>query len=132
MLQSFFQKENGEEYLLKLSSHPNVKLQVFATNYLQDFAADNVENFKELLPYFKTVLCQLYKGGTTKKVVFDFLEKEALKNSDVAKMATEILNEVSLTVAIGDKARCIQALCAIQREYPDLETVLEIEESQLK
>ncbi len=132
MLHTFFNTENGEEYLLKLSSHPNVKLQLFATNYLQDFATDNIANFRELLPYFKTVLCQLYKGGTTKKVVFDFLEKEALKSPVVAKMATEILNEVSLTVAIGDKARCIQALCAIQEQFPQLETVLEIEESQLK
>jgi len=126
MLHSFFKKENGEEYLLKLSTHPNVKLQLFATNYLQDFATDNVDNFKELLPYFKTVLCQLYKGGTTKKVVFEFLKKEALKNQTIAQMATEILNEVSLTMAIGDKAKCIQVLCAIQARFPEITTVLEL------
>lgn len=131
MLLSFFKKENGEEYLLKLSTHPNVKLQLFATDYLQDFAADNIENFKELMPYFKTVLCQIYKGGATKKAVFNFLEKEALKSQIIAALVTEILNEVSLTVAIGDKARCIQTLCAIQQKYKELETVLKVEKVRL-
>ena len=72
------------------------------------------------------MLCGLYKGGTTKKRIFDFMETEALNNKEIAEHAVEILNEVALTVAIRDKARCIQVLHRIRRAYPELGSVLEI------
>lgn len=127
MIVKFFDDGKGEAYLMQLSQHPNVSLQLFATNYLQDFAAGKSENFIRLKPYFKTVLCQLYKGGATKKRIFNFMEKEALDNKEIAKHTIEILNEVSLTMAIRDKARCIQVLYSIKRAYPSLESVLNIE-----
>jgi len=127
MMVKFFDEGKGEDYLMQLSQHPNVSLQLFATNYLQDFAAGKVPNFVRLKPYFKTVLCQLYKGGTTKKRIFDFMETEALNNKEIAGHAVEILNEVALTVAIRDKARCIQVLHRIRRAYPELGSVLAIE-----
>ena len=37
---------------MQLSQHPNVSLQLFATNYLQDFAAGKTPNFIR----FKTIL----------------------------------------------------------------------------
>ncbi|MFK7983849.1 MAG: hypothetical protein AB8G86_27985 [Saprospiraceae bacterium] len=127
MMVKFFDEGKGEAYLMQLSQHPNVSLQLFATNYLQDFAAGKLPNFIRLKRYFKTVLCGLYKGGTTKKRIFDFMESEALNNKEIASHAVEILNEVALTVAIRDKARCIQALHRIRRAYPELGSVLEIE-----
>ena len=127
MMVKFFDEGKGEAYLMQLSQHPNVSLQLFATNYLKDFAAGKLKNFIRLKPYFKTVLCQLYKGGTTKKRIFDFMESEALNNKEIAGHAIEILNEVALTVAIRDKARCIQVLHRIRRTYPELASVLEIE-----
>ena len=120
MMVKFFDEGKGEDYLMQLSQHPNVSLQLFATNYLQDFAAGKTPNFIRLKPYFKTVLCGLYKGGTTKKRIFDFMEAEALNNKEIAEHAIEILNEVALTVAIRDKARCIQVLHRIRRTYPEL------------
>ncbi len=127
MMVKFFDEGKGADYLMQLSQHPNVSLQLFATNYLQDFAAGKTPNFIRLKPYFKTVLCGLYKGGTTKKRIFDFMEAEALNNKEIAEHAIEILNEVALTVAIRDKARCIQVLHRIRRAYPELGSVLSIE-----
>ncbi|MFK7936403.1 MAG: hypothetical protein AB8G22_23010, partial [Saprospiraceae bacterium] len=126
MLTTFFQTENGADYLLKLSQHPDVSLQLFATRYLNEFATDNLPRFIELKPYFKTVLCQLYKGGATKKAVFNFLKQEGEKDVITASHVIEILNEVALTVAIGDKAKCIQVLHGLRRRFPELESVLEL------
>lgn len=126
MMTTFFQSEHGTDYLLKLSQHPSVSLQLFASNYLEQFATNDLEHFITLKPYFKTVLTQIFKGGTTKKAVFNFLEQEALKNEQIASHVIEILNEVSLTVAIRDKARCIQVLHKIKKVYPELDSVLEL------
>ena len=127
MMVKFFDEGKGETYLLQLSQHPNVSLQLFATNYLEDFATGKVANFVQLKPYFKTVLCGLYKGGATKKRIFEFLQNESIKDIVIAEHTIEILNEVALTISIRDKAKCIQVLHAIKRAYPELESVLEIE-----
>lgn len=126
MMTTFFTSEHGADYLLKLSQHPSVSLQLFATNYLAEFATDNLAHFIELKPYFRTVLTQIYKGGATKKAVFNFLENEAQKNVIIASHVIEILNEVSLTVAIGDKAKCIQVLHGLKKRFPQLDSVLEV------
>jgi len=91
MMVKFFDEGKGETYLMQLSQHPNVSLQLFATNYLEDFEAGKVENFIQLKSYFKTVLCGLYKGGATKKRIFNFLQKEAIKNIVIAEHTIEIL-----------------------------------------
>lgn len=127
MMVKFFDEGKGETYLLQLSQHPNVSLQLFASNYLADFATGKTAHFIQLKPYFKTVLCGLYKGGATKKRIFEFLQKEAIKDMVIAKHTIEILNEVALTISIRDKAKCIQVLHAIKRAYPELESVLAIE-----
>ena len=128
MIQRFFQEENGVDYLLQLSQHPSVALQLFATTYLDKYAANNPQHFIQLKPYFKTVLCQLQKGGAAKKKVFDFLAQEARNNKMLAAHIIEIVDEVILTIGIRDKARCIQILHAIRKTYPELASVLELQQ----
>lgn len=128
MIQRFFQEENGMDYLLQLSQHPSVALQLFATTYLNKYASNNSKRFIQLKPYFKTVLCQLQKGGAAKKKVFDFLARETRNNKMIAAHTIEILNEVILTIGIRDKARCIQILHSIKKAHPNLSSVLELKQ----
>jgi len=56
LLNRFFKEEDGEEYLLKLSQHPSTNVQLFASNYLERFASDNIDRINKLELYFITVL----------------------------------------------------------------------------
>src|SRR5262249_20800436 len=51
LITSHFEDADGQQYLLKLSEHPSANLQLFATNYLERYAAGSVERLKELTPY---------------------------------------------------------------------------------
>lgn len=115
-----FNAENGPEYLLKLSQHPSTDLQLFATNYLESFAAGQPERLRALQHYFLSVLSRVNQARLAKRRVHDFLLAEATKSAEAAQLASEILGRVSATVAIGDRARAIETLLAISAQHPSI------------
>ena len=73
---------------------------VFAINYLTRYAADQPERLRTLTPYFHAVLCQVNRGGLTRRRVHDFLRAEARKDRAAAEIVAEILGRHSATMAI--------------------------------
>ena len=124
MITRFFREADGAEYLLKLSQHPSADLQLFATHYLEQFAANRADRIEKLEPYFVTLLSQVNKGRVAKTRIFSFLRAEAEKDEAAARVAARILTRQSATCAIGDKAACIEALRAIRHKFPQIETPL--------
>ncbi|MBC9928767.1 HEAT repeat domain-containing protein [Chitinophaga qingshengii] len=117
MLMRFFKEADGASYLLKLSQHPSVAMQVFATNYLETYAAGNLEYLRSMEHYFRAVLSRVNKARVAKERIFSLLEKEALKSPEAAAYIGEIIAHISATVAIADKARCIQIMHNIQQQF---------------
>lgn len=122
----YFQDECGQDYLLKFSEHPSADMQLFATNYLESYAASDSERLRELAPFFVAVLSRVNKGRVAKKRVFAFLDAEAQKSEQSAKVVAEILTRQSATIAIADKATAIQTMLKIRRSYPQLDLPIQI------
>ncbi|WP_424101185.1 WGR domain-containing protein [Moorena producens] len=115
-----FQQSYGQDYLLKFSEHPSQDMQLFATNYLEQYAVDNTDRLQDLIPYFISILSRVNRGRIAKQRVFAFLEAEAQKSQAAAKIVAEILTRQSITMAIGDKARSIQIMLQIHQNYPTI------------
>ena len=128
LVMRYFQESYGEDYLLKFSEHPSADIQLFATNYLESYAANNPERLRELMQYFVTVLCQVNRGRVAKQRVFGFLEAEAQKSEVAARVVAEILTRQSVTMAIGDKAMAIQMMLKISQLYPGIELPILVKE----
>jgi len=124
MITRYFNPNDGVTYLTKLSQHPSVNIQLFVTNYLNTYAVDNVPKLRELDFYFRSVLTRVHKARIAKQRVFQFLQSEGRKNEEAAIFVTEILDEISATVAIQDKANCIEILTDLKTLYPNLNTHL--------
>ncbi len=127
MLTKFFKGEHGTEYLWQLSQHPRPRLQLYATNYLQAYAADRADIIQRLEQYFLAVLSQVNKGRLAKDRIFAFLHAEALKNESIALFVAGLIGRISATQLIQDKARCIEILRDIRLRFADIELVCEIE-----
>ena len=123
-----FQENSGQAYLLKFSEHPSADMQIFATNYLEQYAVNSPEKLQELAPYFVTVLSGVNKGRVAKQRIFKFLESEAEKSEAAAKIVGEILTRQSVTMAIGDRANSIQIMLQIKRKYPQIDLPLQVKE----
>ena len=128
MITTHFQKEDGIEYMLKLSQHPNTEIQLFVSNYLDTYASNQFERIKALDYYFTSVLSQVNKGRVSKERVYHFIRKESAQSEEIACWFIALLNRISLTIAIKDKAHCIQLLLELKMKYSHLETVVEINE----
>lgn len=126
LITRYFQEEQGNEYLIKLSQHPTAELQTFATNYLERHAAGNPERIAELEHYFVTVLSRVNRGRTAKSRVLRFLGDEAGRSIAAAMVIARILKRQVVTIAQGDKATCLQLLHAIRQQYPDLDNPLTV------
>lgn len=122
----YFQNECGHDYLLKFSEHPSADMQLFATNYLESYAASNPDRIRELAPFFVAVLSRVNKGRVAKQRVFAFLDGEAQKSEEAAKIVAEILTRQSATIAIADKATAIQTMLKIRKIYPQLELPIQV------
>jgi hypothetical protein len=118
LITRFFREADGDEYLRKLSEHPSMALQLFATNYLEQHAASQPARLRELSPYFTSVLARVNRGGVAKRRIHAFLLREALKSDEAARLIAEVLARQSATMAIQDRERCIETLLRIQQAYP--------------
>ncbi|MEP6923456.1 MAG: WGR domain-containing protein, partial [Pyrinomonadaceae bacterium] len=132
LLLTYFKAENGAQYLLRLSEHPSVNMQLFVTNYLENYATDSPERIRQLAPYFVRVLSLVNRARTAKTRILALLEREALKNAETANTVAQILARQSATVAIGDKAATIQSMLKIRHKFPEIVLPIEIKETEVR
>ncbi|MEO6720123.1 MAG: WGR domain-containing protein [Ferruginibacter sp.] len=131
LITKFFTSDNGVQYLLKLSQHPGEKMQLFATNYLERFAADDVEKLQSLDFYFRSVLTRVNKSRIAKNRIFLFLLQEGRKSEAAAIAVSAILSDLSAIAAIGDKAKCIDVLIQLKALY-DVATPVIVKEVEVR
>ena len=118
----FFQQDQGEEYLLKLSQHPSANVQLFVSGFLKEYASDQSQIILSLAPYFKTVLSQVNRGRLVKDRVIRFLFDEAIKNAEVATMVAELFSDQSISRVIVDKMQYIKTLFKLQTQFKQIKT----------
>lgn len=132
LITKYFAEADGQEYLLKLSEHPSAALQLFATNYLERFAANNAERLQALTPYFISVLSRVNRARVAKDRVLNFLAAEANKSAASAAIVANILTRQSVTIAIGDKATAIETMLTLQRQHPTLALPLTVKPVEVR
>ncbi|GAB5536462.1 MAG: hypothetical protein Rubg2KO_27110 [Rubricoccaceae bacterium] len=125
LIARFFEDGDGPTYLLKLSEHPTIGVQTFASDYLEAYASGHIDRIQALVPYFRAVLGQVNRGRVAKTRVLAFLEREATTSPEAAALIAPLLAHHSATIAIGDKATLIEAMRDLQDAQPGLELPLE-------
>ncbi len=129
MITKWFEKDNGFDYLLKLSQHPDSRMQLFASGFLDQYAKNNYEMLQKLGDFLITLLSQVNKGHTAKMRAIHLLSEEALLNEQNALLISAIFNRMSATAAIQDKALYIKAMLGISKAFPQINVVLQLNET---
>jgi hypothetical protein len=112
-----FQHGEGETYLLQLSQHPANNVQLFVSNFLQEYASGKPATILQLQGYFNTVLSQVNRGRLVKDRVIAFLFTESGRDEQVARMVAALFTDQSLSRVIADKSRYIKTLFELQNRY---------------
>ncbi|MGY6648571.1 WGR domain-containing protein [Wenyingzhuangia sp. IMCC45574] len=126
ILVKHFNSEEGVDVLLKLQEHPSKTMHFFVTNYLDTYAKNNPTIILELKHFFKTVLFSLNTNRVAKSRVYNFLEAEAIKDTQVAEMTIDLMDSIIGSKSITYTSKCIDILLIIGEKYPHLEIPITI------
>ena len=132
LLTRCFRDEDGAEYMLKLSEHPNIDLQQFVTHYLDHYAATDTDRIRALTPYFIRVLSAVNRGNIARQRVFTFLHKIATQSEERADIVAGVLTRQSVTASVGDRARCIEIMLEIHEHFPNVSLPLSVHSSEVR
>ncbi len=115
-----FQTTDGNEYVSKLSEHPSSDIQLFVSNFLERYAAGELDRLRQLRPYFLRVLSNINRGRVARQRCIAFLRAQAETNRDIAELVAQIFARQSATIAITHREPMIVAMAEIHRRYPDI------------
>ena len=132
LMTRFFNAEEGEQYLLKLSQHPSQNIQYFVSGFLVEYASAKPATILALEPYFQTVLSQVNRGRIMKNQIIDFLFKEAQQDATVAEMVARLFSEQSISRVIADKMRYINTLFKLQQKFKHTKTPLKVIQPEVR
>lgn len=124
MITTWFKQDDGFDYLLKLSQHPDSRMQLFASGFLEQYAKSNGEVLQKLQGFLITLLSQVNKGRTAKRRAIELLRHEALQNEQNAVLIAGIFNRMSATASVQDKALYIEAMLHLTKRYPSVSSLL--------
>jgi hypothetical protein len=120
LLQKHFDETDGPTVLVKLSEHPSRAVQMFATNYLERFAAGKPDKLEALMPYFTSVLSRVNQGRIAKHRVLEFLKHEGAHDVPSAKVVVPLLFRLAATISIEYRASALEAMMSIHRARPEV------------
>lgn len=132
LLMEHFQQEDGVDYLLNLSEHPSINMQLFVSSFLFNYAGDSVERFQELVPFCHRCLMQVNRGRTVKKRVIAFLKQQVIQSKEMAAAVLSLLELLSSSISVETKAACVDIIIEIKQQYPDVETGLKVVEPEVR
>jgi hypothetical protein len=121
LLQKHFDEADGPDVLLKLSEHPARAVQMFATNYLERFAAGRPERLEGLMPYFTSVLSRVAKHR-----VLEFLKVEGARDVSSANVVIPLLFRLAATISIEYRASALEVMMTIHRARPEVSLPVQI------
>ncbi len=131
MVTRWFEKDHGFDYLLKLSQHPDSRMQLFASGFLDQYAKNNYGMLQKLGGFLITLLSQVNKGRTAKLRAIQLLHTEALVSEHNAVLISAIFNRMSATASIQDKALYIKAMLEISKAFPSVNLVLDVKATEV-
>jgi hypothetical protein len=125
LLHRQYREEDAGRYLVRLSEHPSVNLQLLASGLL-DRHAGTVEKLRTLVPYFATVLSQVNRGRVAKERVMALLRREAARSADHAAALAPLLDRQSATAAVMQKAPIIATMVDVHHAFPDVPLAIKV------
>lgn len=126
LLQRFFDESEGKQYLLKLSQHPAANVELFVTQLLAQYAANDEGMLLALKPYFVSVLSRVNRGRVAKDRVLKFLTEQADCSALVTEMVSDILVRQSLTSVQKDKAQILKAMLHLKKTNTHLDMPIKV------
>lgn len=120
LLHDQFQTADAGRYLVRLSEHPSINLQLLVSGMLAHHVEGDLARIAVLAPYLVTVLSQVNRGKVAKERVIALLRREAARSAEAAQQIAPILERQSATIAISQKHPLIATMVEVHDAFPEI------------
>lgn len=121
ILGKMFSKEHSEFFLLRLSEHPAAGFRLTIARLIREYASGDAARLRKVEPAMRTILSRVFSSRAAKEQIHKLIETE-IERGDPETLAVlaGLLETVSATCAVADKARILEHIVRLKAKQPDL------------
>ena len=133
MLNRAFSDANADLFLRRLSEHPSNGFRLTVARLIREHAAGDPAKLRDVEPALRTILSRVFSSRAAKGQAYAFISEE-IDRGDPASLAifSELLERISATCAIGDRARILSLIMRLKTRNPDLVPLAEVVEPEIR
>ena len=133
VLGKVFSQENSEFFLMRLSEHPAAGFRLTIARLIREYAAGNANRVRKVQHALRTILSRVFSSRSAKEQIYSFIDDEIARGDlEILKPIADVLDTVSATCAVADKARILGLIARMKSRYPDLVAHADVIEPELR
>ncbi len=114
-------KEHSEFFLMRLSEHPAAGFRLTIARLIREYAAGDPAKLRKVAPALRTILSRVFSSRAAKDQIHSLIEAEIeAGNGETLAILAELLERVSATCAVQDRARVLAHIVNLKTRSPDL------------
>lgn len=133
MLGRAFSDANAELFLRRLSEHPSNGFRLTVARLIREHAAGDPAKLRDVEPALRTILSRVFSSRAAKEQAYAFIAEEIERGDPQSlRIFADLLERISATCAIGDRARILSLILRLKARAPDLVPLAEIVEPEIR
>ena len=133
VLGNVFSQENSEFFLMRLSEHPAAGFRLTIARLIREYAAGNAGRIRKVQHALRTILSRVFSSRGAKEQIYSFMEDEIARGDpEILATLADVLDTVSATCAVADKARVLGLIARLKSSSPGLVANAAIIEPELR
>ncbi len=133
MLNKAFSDENAPLFLRRLSEHPSNSFRLTIARLIREHAAGDTEKLRSVEPALRTILSRVFSSRAAKGQAYAFIREEIDRDDPAClPIFAELLERISATCAVGDRARILSLLVQVKSRAPELAPLAEVIEPEIR
>ena len=133
MLGRAFSDANADIFLRRLSEHPSNSFRLTVARLIRDHAAGDPAKLRDVEPALRTILSRVFSSRAAKGQAYAFIAEEIERGEPASlEIFGGLLERISATCAIGDRARIMALIVQLKSRAPDLVPLAEVIEPEIR
>ncbi|MBM7067290.1 hypothetical protein [Actibacterium sp. 188UL27-1] len=121
MLGRAFSGENAPLFLQRLSEHPSASFRLTIARLIREHAAGDLDKLRQVKPAILTILSRVFSSRAAKRQTLAFLHEEIASGEPAAlEIIGDLLDRLSATCSIHDRAALLELIVQLKSKSPDL------------
>ena len=133
MLGKAFSDANADIFLRRLSEHPSNGLRLTIARLIREHVAGDPARLRAVEPALRTILSRVFSSRAAKHQTYAFITEE-IERGDPASLAIlgDLLERISATCAVGDRARIVSLILHLKRHDDTLVPMATVVEPEIR